>query len=102
MLKCTNCGGAVKFDIQSQALRCDSCMTTFAPSDFDVNGSAEEEKEMNLTIFRCPSCGGEIASTDETAAGFCSYCGASTILESRLTKDKRPEFIIPFKRTKTQ
>ena len=40
-------------------------------------------------------------SVDEnTAAAFCSFCGASTILSSRIAKEKRPEFIIPFSITK--
>ncbi len=55
---------------------------------------------MEITVFTCRNCGGEIASTQETAAAFCSYCGSSTLLEGRLTHEKKPEMIIPFKLTK--
>ena len=39
-------------------------------------------------------------TTNVTAAGFCTYCGASTILDSRISEEKRPAHIIPFTRTK--
>ena len=100
MIQCPGCGGALKFDIRSQLMMCDSCSTTYDPKNFSSGGTAEEETEYNVTIFRCPNCGGEIASTDETAAAFCSYCGSSTILESRISKEKKPQLIIPFKKTK--
>jgi hypothetical protein len=43
---------------------------------------------------------GEILSTDDMAAGFCSFCGASTVLYSRIEKEHRPAYIIPFTKTK--
>ncbi len=135
MLQCPNCGGALKFDIPTQKMKCESCGSMYETRDADawinkneINaGMAEEEREMTenlreesagnqneasadssysapadmpVTIFRCRQCGGEIYSTDETAAGFCSYCGASTVLESRVSNEKKPEMLIPFKVTK--
>lgn len=55
---------------------------------------------MTLLYSKCPNCGGEILSTDNTAANFCSFCGASTILTSRVSKQQRPGYIIPFSKTK--
>ncbi len=100
MAVCPNCGGMLRFDIAGQCMKCDSCTSTFDPYAFQYGGSAEESTEYDVTVFKCPQCGGEIFSTDQTAAGFCSYCGSSNVLESHLTKEKRPEFIIPFKKTK--
>ena len=99
MIQCPNCGGILKFDIASQQMKCDSCSSLFNPYAFEMSG-AEESTEYDVTVFRCPQCGGEITSTDESAAGFCSYCGSSNVLESRLSKEKKPELIIPFKKTK--
>lgn len=53
-----------------------------------------------MTIFTCPQCGGELISEDTTAATFCSFCGASTILDSRVSRERRPGCIIPFTKTK--
>ena len=107
MLSCPNCGGNLKFDIPSQQLSCEHCHTLFDPYDFDGKTSdAEESKtfdgDYEVTIFTCPQCGGEILSTDNAAAGFCSFCGASTILYSRISHEKRPNYIIPFQKTKEQ
>ena len=53
-----------------------------------------------VTVFTCPQCGGELISDDNTAATFCNFCGGATILDSRISKEKRPTYIIPFKKTR--
>lgn len=105
MISCPNCGGNVKFDIPSQQMVCEYCHEQFDPYSFDKKTKdAEEtssaEDNFEVTIFTCPQCGGEILSTDNAAAGFCSFCGASTILYSRISNEHRPGYIIPFKKTK--
>lgn len=55
---------------------------------------------MMSTFSPGPQCGGEILSTENAATGFCSFCGASTILDSRIAREKRPDYIVPFQITK--
>ena len=100
MYECPNCGGNLKFDIPSQKLKCDYCLTMKDPYEVTKDRDAEESNVFDATIFTCPQCGGEILSTDTSAAEFCSFCGASTILDSRISKELRPAHIIPFKQTK--
>ena len=101
MYQCPNCGGALKFDIISQKIKCDYCSGKFDPYDISKEKDAEESKDSyDVTIFTCPQCGGEVLSTDESITGFCSFCGASTVLDSRMTKEKKPSQIIPFQQTK--
>lgn len=100
MYECPNCGGNLKFDIESQLLKCDYCQTTKDPYEVTKDNDAQEYHDFDVTVFTCPQCGGEILSTDTSAAEFCSFCGASTILSSRISKEKRPSRIIPFKVTK--
>lgn len=101
MFACKNCGGNVVYDIASGQLACTYCHTLFDPYVYeDKTSDAEVEKDFEATIFTCPQCGGEILSTDDTAAGFCSFCGASTVLYSRIEKEHRPAYIIPFTKTK--
>ncbi len=102
MYQCPTCGGGVRFDIASQKLLCDHCQNTYEPENFSTHGAAEEENEFSTTRFLCPQCGAEIIGDDNTAAAFCSFCGASTILEGRISREKRPDHIIPFKITKKQ
>ena len=92
MINCPNCGGNLKFDIPSQQLGCENCQTHFDPYAFDKQTTdAIEESVYDATIFTCPQCGGEILSTDTSATEFCTFCGASTILHSRIQKEKRPK-----------
>ena len=100
MYDCPACGGNLKFDIDSQQLLCGYCNTKYDPYQITKDKDGEEQSDFEVTVFTCPQCGGEIMSTDNTAAGFCSFCGASTILTSRISKEKRPNYIIPFKKTK--
>lgn len=101
MYSCPSCGGNLKFDIPSQMLACEYCHTQEDPYSFeDKDRNNLENADYEVTVFTCPQCGGEIVSTDTSAAEFCSFCGASTILHSRLKNEKRPSYIIPFQKTK--
>ena len=69
MYKCTGCGGALKFDIPSQKLKCDYCSTLYDPESVDdVSEAADKGKDvtdkMSVNMFSCPSCGGKMYSSD--------------------------------------
>lgn len=98
MYQCQGCGGALKFDIQSQHMKCDQCQSLVDPYSLKIEEGATETYD--ATIFTCPHCGGEIISTDNSVTEFCSFCGAHTVLESRLCSIKKPNYIIPFTITK--
>ncbi len=108
MYACPNCGANIKFDPATQMMKCAYCDTQIAPFDYMHAKGADEEKGIDLdsdeyyevTYYTCPQCGGELITEDTTAATFCSYCGASTILEMRVGKEKKPDYIIPFKKTR--
>ena len=100
MYNCPNCAGNLVFDISSQKLKCEYCSTLLDPYEYQKSQDAEESDVFGVTVYTCPQCGGEIMTTNVTAAGFCTYCGASTILDSRMRDEKRPAHIIPFSRTK--
>lgn len=104
MYKCPNCAGNLKFDIARQKLHCEYCDTQIDPYSFYQEKDAEEgvssSEDYEVTVFTCPQCGSELISEDTTAATFCSFCGASAILDSRISRERRPECIIPFTKTK--
>ena len=58
-----------------------------------VNG--EEVREMKE--YTCPSCGAKIVCDDTTVATSCLYCNNIAIIESKLTGEFSPDYIIPFK-----
>ena len=111
MISCPNCGGNPRFDIKSQKLLCSSCGTFFDVESFpeektgaemhSVAGEYTDEPEkMEVKVYTCSQCGGELMSMDTDATAFCSYCGSHQILEERLSLQERPKRIIPFKITK--
>lgn len=102
MYECPNCGGNLWYDIPSGKIACRSCDSKFDPYEVSESNGAEEATDYEVTVFTCPQCGGEIYSTDNTAAGFCTFCGSSAILESRLQREHRPGYIIPFQKTKDE
>lgn len=113
MYDCPNCAVNLKFDIQTQKMKCYSCSTLIDPYKLeDRKGMADERKadefdekfneEYEVTMFSCPQCGGKIYSMDTQAAGFCSFCGSATVLNSRLEKVIRPKYIVPFRITKNR
>ena len=99
MYTCPNCGAGMRFDIATQQLHCDFCETSLEVPR-EKSGLEAREDQMDLTVFTCPQCGGEIYSMANEAASFCTFCGASVMLEGRMTSTKRPSHIIPFMKTR--
>lgn len=101
MYQCPNCSAGLRYDIKTAKLHCDFCESSFDPYSIDKEKDAQESRdssgEFDAVVFRCPQCGAQIISSDETAAAFCNYCGGSTILTGNMRGEKRPDRIIPFK-----
>ena len=104
MIQCPSCGGALRFDIASQHMVCDACDSHYDPaSTASMNKDAQGVKTFESYVFSCPSCGGELLTTDQTdAVGFCPFCGGASMLFDRIHRQWEPEYIIPFQITKEQ
>lgn len=124
MYECPNCAGNLKFDIARQQMYCEHCDTVLDPYRVSEGKRAEGHRvkvqvdeiihkieqsqvvqeslgeEYEVTIFTCPQCGGELISDDTTAATFCSFCGSTALLDSRVSRERRPDKIIPFSKTR--
>lgn len=121
--KCPGCGAGLEYDAQNGLFVCRTCGQYYkldnantevqdkasVPADldflnkksiFDVDEPEEETGEMDVRIYHCSSCGAEVMTTDTTVSTFCSYCGQSTIMFDRISKEKRPGKIIPFRISK--
>ena len=96
--ECPGCGAKREGD----ETVCSYCGTSLAkPVEMAIrDAGSQAEDYYDVTFFRCPQCGGEIITEDNEAAAFCSFCGASTILDRRISKARKPKFIVPFKKTK--
>ncbi len=62
----------------------------------------EEEPFFDVIQYTCPQCGGSIYSTEDSVNGFCNYCGAQHMLNSRMSRMHQPKYVMPFKIGKDQ
>ena len=109
---CKNCSHALVFDPRTQLLVCSSCGSNFKPEE--IESTAKEYREdlkaeaasevygtddkslMDCYVYTCSECGGEIIVNGTEASTTCVYCGNPNVVFSRISKQKRPEFIMPF------
>jgi len=111
MIKCPNCSGKVKFNIEKQKVVCEFCKSEFSPYDlekkevivdaeFDFLATSDEYFDVNL--FTCEACGAEMITDDTDVTGVCRYCGSINIFKHRISRERKPKTIIPFKITKDE
>ena len=115
---CKNCSHALVFDPQSQKLVCAACGSSFLPEEVEseskrfredlktesmqeIYGTTDEQL-MDCYVYSCSECGGEIIVNGTEASTTCIYCGNPNVVFSRISKQKCPEFVMPFSITKEQ
>lgn len=89
IFKCVNCGGQVVYDPKEHSMRCLSC-----------HGINTEELIQQTDVYSCINCGGQIERGEYRSATICKFCGASVILEDRITDLYEPNLIVPFSLSK--
>lgn len=113
--KCPGCGASMVYEEGSECLKCNYCDTTVPIAEWERHSKEGEKKEKTTTqdkksadetgefrAFNCPNCGAQVLTEEHTAATFCGFCGSPTLVEERLTGEKRPAMLIPFKIDKVQ
>ena len=108
---CKSCGRPVKIDPASQKVTCDFCGNKFIPEDIEeyakdvlekIEPSKMTDQYMDSYVYCCSSCGGQIIVNGTESSTACIYCGSPSIVFNRIIKQKRPEYIIPFKITRKE
>lgn len=109
--KCPNCAANLVFDIGHGACICNCCGSIFDPDSLDKVGSfsvdvieksygenaeLSQDDESRVEVV-CNSCGSQIVTDKNTASTFCAFCGSPALLTRRLTREFKPDYIIPFK-----
>lgn len=113
--KCPRCDGALEYNPQLKKMACPYCggiikaeevvKPEFSPEqekEIEMDMEAADKEVMTCRIYSCTSCGGELSVNDVEASTFCPYCGQPTIVFSRISKELKPRYIIPFAITKQQ
>lgn len=124
--KCPSCNAPMVYNSATRQLTCEYCNTKVpieeadrlkteskeTADDFqyevnesqtqqnDASGAQNAQKTVNYKMYKCPSCGAEILTDENTAATFCSFCQSPTLIEDKLTGALAPSRIIAFKNNK--
>lgn len=99
-VKCPGCAGNLLFSPSRQAMYCRMCGNTYAPEEVGSEDHASPTYECN--IYRCSSCGGEIAVTGSEASSVCLFCGSPSLIFDRISERMRPDGVLPFQITRDQ
>lgn len=106
MIKCPNCTAQITYKVTDKVVKCDYCGGTFSPEELNATYNVADENvtkesvsvsgEIDATSYNCDNCGATLLVYDDTAVTFCNYCGSSNMIKSKLIKQTKPDFIIPF------
>ena len=102
MYSCPGCGSQMTFDIMGQQLKCGRCDRTMSIEEADTREARQAGSTFAVDLLTCPTCGAEIRAMNTAQASFCSYCGASVMLERRDAEIEPPERIAPFRISREQ
>lgn len=123
--KCPNCGAPLSFLPGKKTVTCEYCSTEFEVSAIeelfrdkqelaaraaeaqeakwqteDAGGEWSSDEAKTLQAFTCSSCGAELVCDENTMATECVYCGNPTMIPKRFDGMLKPDYVIPFKKTK--
>lgn len=104
--ECPNCGGGLKFKSETQKWECEFCGTSHTLEELKnqqepaTSNTEAKEEDFQMKRFVCPQCAGEIITDETTAASFCVYCGNATIFPEQLSGEFKPDYILPFQKSK--
>ena len=123
--KCPNCGAPLSFLPGKKTVTCEYCGTEFEVAAIeelfrvkqemavhaaeaqeakwateDAGSEWSHDEAAALHAFTCSSCGAELVCDENTMATECVYCGNPTMIPKRFDGMLKPDFVIPFKKTK--
>ena len=113
-IKCPGCGAALVYDAASNMMMCEHCVSYYSVEETgyrseDENASENRYEEetgeddlLEYEVYKCTECGAELVINGTESSTFCAYCGQPSIVMSRIIKQKKPDFILPFTVTKQE
>lgn len=96
-MKCSRCGGVLRYSIEKGQLVCDHCNSNINVKDYNSNNEGEK---VLMDVYHCQSCGANLSAPQEQIVAYCMYCGGQSTLLQKAVAMNRPSKIIPFKCTR--
>jgi len=107
--KCPGCAGNLFYNADLNKLSCKFCGSDYNPDVLEIleafNKVAHEEdaaEDDGKHEIVCGSCGATVITDENTASAICCFCGSPALSPRRLTKEFRPDYLIPFKVTREE
>lgn len=113
---CKNCGASLIFNPATQKVSCRSCGSAWEPEELEGSDTGStsadadtpmptdrnraRQKVYDCYVYTCKNCGGSILVTGSETSTTCAYCGSANVILSRFTKEKSPDYILPFQFSK--
>ncbi len=124
---CPKCSAPLSFLPGKDDVSCEFCGSSFQVKDIEqlyaqeqtLKAAEQDSKQNNwdpaqagkawdaadagnMQGFHCATCGAEIVCDANTMATECCYCGNPTMMPARFTETLRPDYVIPFQKTKDE
>ena len=108
--KCPSCGSNIFYLPEVQGMVCRNCGNIYHPATLELMGSlgytiehdyssdediSDDDKKRHEIV--CDSCGATMIADEHTVSTMCPFCGSPAIITRNLTREFRPDYIIPFK-----
>ena len=114
-VKCPTCGSNIVFEPELGSMMCRNCGNMYSPDTMESRGSLGVSKEhdymgdsditgddKNRHEIVCNSCGATLIADENTMSTMCPFCGSPALITRRMTREFKPDYIIPFKIDKDQ
>lgn len=113
--KCPSCGSNIFFEPELGAMMCRDCGNVYSPDTMEPRGSLGISKEHDYVgdtdmseadkmrhEIVCNACGAALVADENTMSTMCPFCGSPALITRRLTREFKPDYIVPFKIDKDQ
>ena len=108
--KCPSCGSNIFYMPEVQGMVCRNCGNIYHPATLELMGSlgytiehdyssdediSDDDRKRHEIV--CDSCGAVMIADEHTMSTMCPFCGSPTLITGRMTREFKPDYIIPFK-----
>ena len=114
-VKCPTCGSNIVYEPELGSMMCRNCGNIYSPDTMESRGSLGISKEHDYMgdsdvsgddkkrhEIVCNSCGATLIADENTMSTMCPFCGSPALITRRMTREFKPDYIIPFKIDKDQ
>ena len=114
-VKCPTCGSNIVYEPELGSMMCRNCGNIYSPDTMESRGSLGISKEHDYMgdsdvsgddkkrhEIVCNSCGATLIADENTMSTMCPFCGSPALITRRMTREFKPDYIIPCKIDKDQ